>query len=102
MGHAGHCPILGFRRPKSSIIYPLNSAVLVHRIGTVQPQNSQRLRESCVVNGAISAARRDDPTKRHPCLVPYAELPDSEKEYDRLMATQTLKAIVALGYRVTK
>ena len=39
---------------------------------------------------------RDDKRKEHPCLVPYSELPESEKEYDRKTATETLKAIVFL------
>jgi hypothetical protein len=34
--------------------------------------------------------------------ISYEELPESEKEYDRNAATQTLKAILALGYRITK
>jgi hypothetical protein len=34
--------------------------------------------------------------------VPYQELPESEKEYDRQMAMETLKAIIALGYRIEK
>lgn len=46
--------------------------------------------------------RRDDAKKEHPCLVPYESLPDSEKEIDRQSALGTLKAIIALGYRVTK
>ena len=41
---------------------------------------------------------RDDAAKTHPDLVPYDELPDSEKEYDRKSVVQTLKALVALGY----
>lgn len=40
---------------------------------------------------------RDDQNKRHPCLVPYEELPDSEKTYDRITALGTLKAILRLG-----
>jgi hypothetical protein len=43
---------------------------------------------------------RDDTKKEHPCLVPYADLPESEKEYDRNTATETLKAILVLGYRI--
>ena len=43
---------------------------------------------------------RDDSHKKHPCLIPYADLPESEKEYDRKMAAETLKAIVLLGYRI--
>jgi hypothetical protein len=45
---------------------------------------------------------RDDSLKRHPCLVPYEDLPDSEKQYDRNAALETLKLIVALGYRIDK
>jgi hypothetical protein len=45
---------------------------------------------------------RDDKKKHHPCLVPYEELPESEKEYDRRTALETLRAIVALGYRVVR
>lgn len=45
---------------------------------------------------------RDDAKKEHPCLVPYEELPESEKQYDRNAAMETLKAIIALGYRIEK
>jgi hypothetical protein len=43
---------------------------------------------------------RDDSTREHPCLVPYEKLPESERQLDRLAAMETLKAIVALGYRI--
>ncbi len=45
---------------------------------------------------------RDDVTKKHPDLVPYSELPESEKQYDRNTAIGTLKAIVALGYTIER
>ena len=45
---------------------------------------------------------RNDERKETPCLVPYAELPDSEKEYDRNTAIDTLKLIVKLGYKIEK
>jgi ryanodine receptor 2 len=43
---------------------------------------------------------RDDAARRHPCLVPYQELSQQERQYDRNAALDTLKAIIALGYRV--
>jgi len=43
---------------------------------------------------------RDDVNKKHPCLIPYADLPESEKVHDRNTAMETLKAIIALGYKV--
>ena len=45
---------------------------------------------------------RDDAFQKHPCLVPYADLPEIEKDYDRATAMQTLKLIVALGWRICK
>jgi class 3 adenylate cyclase/tetratricopeptide (TPR) repeat protein len=41
---------------------------------------------------------RDDDKKEHPCLVPYKELPESEKEFDRTAALETVKMMVSLGY----
>lgn len=45
---------------------------------------------------------RDDTHKRHPCLVAYDALPESEKDYDRMTAMETIKAVIALGYRIVK
>ncbi len=52
-------------------------------------------------DGWTHGPKRDDATKKHPCLVPYAGLSDSEKEYDRIAALGTLRAMLALGYSVT-
>lgn len=43
---------------------------------------------------------RNDALKQHPDLVPYAMLPDSEKEYDRLMAMNTLRLVHRLGFDI--
>lgn len=45
---------------------------------------------------------RDDAHKKHPCLVPYEELPESEKEYDRATSQETLKLILKLGFHISK
>lgn len=55
-----------------------------------------------ISDGWTYGEKRDDITKTTPCLVPYSELPDSEKEYDRNTAIQTLKLVVALGYKIVK
>jgi len=46
--------------------------------------------------------RRDDTAKQHPDLVPYQQLPESEKEYDRSTVIEALKAMMALGYEIRK
>ena len=45
---------------------------------------------------------RDDAKKETPCMVPYDELPESEKDYDRNTAIETLKLIIKLGFEIKK
>lgn len=45
---------------------------------------------------------RNDDLKEHPCIVPYSELPESEKVYDRNSAVETLKLITKLGFVISK
>jgi RyR domain len=53
-----------------------------------------------VADGWTYGPARDDAGKKHPCLIPYGELPESEKAYDRRVSMETLQAIVALGFRI--
>ena len=45
--------------------------------------------------------RRDDVLKTHPSLVPYEDLPEEEKQYDRDTAIGTLKLIIKLGFHIS-
>ncbi len=58
---------------------------------------SQRL-----ASGWTYGPQRDDEAMQNPTLVPYDDLPEPEKAYDRRTAMETVKAIVALGYRIEK
>lgn len=53
-----------------------------------------------LADGITYGPVRDD--SHNPCLVPYAQLPESEKEYDRNMAFQTIKLLKKLGYDIVK
>lgn len=53
-----------------------------------------------IEDGWEYGAERNDKQKQHPCLVPYEELPESEKSYDRNVVTQLLKGVVCLGYNI--
>jgi len=44
----------------------------------------------------------DSSLKITPCLIPYEDLPELEKEYDRNTAMQSLKLLVKLGYTIRK
>ncbi|WP_433302333.1 RyR domain-containing protein [Actinoplanes sp. CA-030573] len=45
---------------------------------------------------------RDDEKREHPCLVPYSDLPEREREYDRALVLTTVRTILALGYTITR
>lgn len=54
-----------------------------------------------IAEGWTYGPKRDDTLKQHPGLVPYADLTEGEKQYDRATSLQTLRAVIALGYRIT-
>lgn len=56
--------------------------------------------ESRIKEGWTYGPSRDDKKKTHPCLVPYEDLPENEKTYDRDTAVGTLKLIMKLGFSV--
>lgn len=45
---------------------------------------------------------RNEGSKQHPCLVPYEELNESERDFDRRTAMDTLKTILQLGFVICK
>ncbi len=47
-------------------------------------------------------SERDDARKEHPCLVPYEQLSDSEKDYDRNTARTTIMLLQHFGYEIRK
>ena len=58
--------------------------------------------ETRIKQGWKYGERRNDELKTHPCLVPYEELPEEEKEYDRNTSIGTLKLIMKLGFEIIK
>lgn len=55
-----------------------------------------------IKDGWTYGPTRDDEKRTHPCLIPYEELPEEEKEYDRNTSMETLKLIISLGYSIKK
>ena len=55
-----------------------------------------------VKEGWVYGEHKDSIKKTTPCLVPYEELPEEEKEYDRKTALETIKLIIKLGYKISK
>lgn len=57
----------------------------------------QRMKE-----GWVYGNKRDDELKTHPSLVPYSELSESEKQYDRNTSQETIKMILKLGFEIKR
>lgn len=55
-----------------------------------------------IEQGWTYGQKRNDAAKKHPCLVPYDQLPDEEKVYDRNTSVETLKFIINAGFRIEK
>ncbi len=53
--------------------------------------------EKMIERGWSYGKTRDEEKKQDPCILPYTALPDDEKEYDRLMAYNTIKLVKKLG-----
>lgn len=55
-----------------------------------------------MADGWTYGAERNDALKQHPGLVPYEQLSEEEKDYDRRTSQQTLKMISKLGWRIVR
>ena len=78
------------------------------------PKGIEELREAIAENAHDSWAlerqsegwtygqKRDDSKLETPDMVPYNLLPESEKQYDRIMAENTLKLLIAHGFDIVK
>ena len=58
--------------------------------------------ETRIKQGWTYGPERNDELKTHPCLIPYEELSEEEKEYDRNTSIGTLKLIMKLGFKITQ
>lgn len=79
----------------SAIELPASLQTLLEKLAenTHEVWAAQRLKD-----GWTYGPQRDDTQKHHPCLIPYDQLPESEKAYDRQTAGEALKAVLSLGY----
>lgn len=55
-----------------------------------------------IKEGWVYGDVKDADKKTTPLIIPYSELPESEKEYDRNTALETLKLFLKMGYKIEK
>jgi hypothetical protein len=82
----------------SHVALPPDLAQLVERLAE---NNHDHWAHKRMEEGWRYGPSRNDVEKTHPDLVPYGQLSESEKEYDRKTVLEVLRAIIALGYKVT-
>ena len=58
--------------------------------------------QSRMSQGWTYGEKRNDDLKTHPSLIPYEDLTEQEKQYDRDTALSALKFIVKEGFNITK
>lgn len=58
--------------------------------------------QSRLNQGWTYGERRNDDIKTHPSLIPYEQLSEEEKDYDRNTSVETLKLILKLGFKISK
>ena len=83
-----------------------NDVVLPEELSQLAEQMAKNVHEiwaqTRISQGWTYGSERNDAEKKHPCLVPYEELPEEEKVYDRNTSIETLKFIVSNGYEIKK
>lgn len=58
--------------------------------------------KSRLEEGWVYGPVRDDARRTTPCLVPYGELSEEERDYDRRTALETVRQILKLGYAIRR
>lgn len=58
--------------------------------------------ETRLQQGWVYGSERNDKLKTHPSIIPYDDLSENEKVFDRNTAVNTLKLIVKLGFKIVK
>lgn len=81
----------------SGIALEREFAALEEELARNAHDNWARLR---IAEGWKFGPERNDSRREHPNLVPFDQLPESEKEYDRQTAVQTIRALIAKGYTI--
>lgn len=83
----------------SDIILPESLAALTEKLA----ENAHEVwAAGRTKEGWVYGTERNNEKKTTPCLVPYNELPESEKEYDRNAAMETIRLMLKLGYDIVE
>lgn len=87
--------------------HPIDTSA-IHLSDELEPLTEQMAKnvheiwaQTRIAQGWTYGPERDDAKKKHPCLVPYEQLPEEEKVYDRNTSIETLKFILEAGFVIS-
>ncbi|HCC52083.1 MAG TPA: Ryanodine receptor Ryr [Porphyromonadaceae bacterium] len=82
----------------SQIVLPDSLMNIAEQLGK---QIHETWAQQRIAEGWKYGEERNDKRKEHPCLIPYEDLPENEKEYDRNTAFETIRFLLGKGYQIT-
>uniref|UniRef100_A0A8C7G5S8 Ryanodine receptor 3 n=1 Tax=Oncorhynchus kisutch TaxID=8019 RepID=A0A8C7G5S8_ONCKI len=109
--HGGVRDLLGttqFLSQASFIPTPVDTSQIVQppHLDNVRDRLAENIHELWGMNkielGWSYGKVRDDNKRQHPCLVDFTKLPETERNYNLQMSSETLKTLLALGCHVTQ
>ncbi|KAK7907584.1 hypothetical protein WMY93_016196 [Mugilogobius chulae] len=109
--HEGIRDLLGtakFLSQASFIPTPIDTTqvVLPPLLDNVRDKLAENIHELWAMNkielGWTYGKVRDDNKRQHPCLVDFSKLPETERNYNLQMSSETLKTLLALGCHVAQ
>ncbi|XP_072301849.1 ryanodine receptor 3 isoform X1 [Eucyclogobius newberryi] len=109
--HEGVRDLLGttkFLSQASFIPMPVDTTqvVLPPLLDNVRDKLAENIHELWAMNkielGWMYGKVRDDNKRQHPCLVDFLKLPETERNYNLQMSSETLKTLLALGCHVAQ
>ncbi|KAJ0060966.1 hypothetical protein NL108_003272, partial [Boleophthalmus pectinirostris] len=109
--HEGVRDLLGttkFLSQASFIPTPVDTTqvVLPPLLDNVRDKLAENIHELWAMNkielGWTYGKVRDDNKRQHPCLVDFSKLPETERNYNLQMSSETLKTLLALGCHVAQ
>jgi hypothetical protein len=87
--------------PKVGVVAVIVGAIIAILFGTLALLHHSKSSQSVwAKTWSYQRWLRNDALRQHPCLVPYEQLPESEKDYDRHTAIATIQFILQQGFTI--
>ncbi len=89
--------------PKIKLINPEGLPEELHELlESIAEQVHDSWAAGRLAEGWTYGSHLDEAAKTHPSLIPYEELSEAERDYDRRTAAQTIDCLLKQGYRITR